>query len=157
MNMRSHAGWFSGASMLYTLDHVAQLLDVASEDVAGVVRPIVAPLVQSHYYHYVARPPAGAEGDGGGERRPIHVLLFRTPDDALFFAKQVRIPETPRVRPIGAEAVLLHMLAEPRVLRVIFLEQHLEEVPRGLTRQTLGELPGAYVVERAATLGKLLI
>ncbi|HYF63460.1 MAG TPA: hypothetical protein VD886_11645 [Herpetosiphonaceae bacterium] len=143
--------------MLYTLDHVAQLLDVASEDVADVLRPIVAPLVQTHYYHYVAKPREAGAGGPAGEQRPIHVLLFRTPDDALFFARQVRIPETPRVRPIGAEAVLLHMLAEPRVLRVIFLEEHLEEVPRGLTRQSLGELPGAVVVERAATLGKLLI
>ena len=142
--------------MAYSLDYVANLLDVASEDVALAVREAIAPLQQTQHYHYVAKPRGEGTGEGASQR-PIHVLLFRSPDDALAFAKQVRIAETPRVRPISNTAALLHLLAEPRVVRVIFLEQSLDTIPAGLTRQSLGTLPGAYVIERAALLASLLI
>ncbi len=144
--------------MQYTIDHVANLLDVASEDVALLVRQVVAPLQHSRYYHYLARPRAGGgEGDESGTQRPRSVLLFTSPDEALAFAHKVRIPETPQVRPIERSVVVLHMLADARVNRVIFLEEPLEALPPGFTRSQLGSLPGAYQLERLDLIERLLI
>ena len=144
--------------MQYTIDHVANLLDVASEDVALLVRQVVAPLQHSRYYHYLARPRAGGgDGDESSNQRPRSVLLFTSPDEALAFAHKVRIPETPQVRPIDRSVVVLHMLADARVNRVIFLEEPLEALPPGFTRSQLGSLPGAYQLERIDLIDRLLI
>ncbi|MBA3468291.1 MAG: hypothetical protein H0T53_01480 [Herpetosiphonaceae bacterium] len=145
--------------MQYTIDHVANLLDVASEDVALLVRQVVAPLQHVRYYHYLARPrPGGGGGDDESRnQRPRSVLLFTSPDEALAFAHKVRIPETPQVRPIDRSAVVLHMLADERVNRVIFLEEPLEALPPGFTRGQLGSLPGAYALERLDLVERLLI
>jgi hypothetical protein len=144
--------------MQYTIDHVANLLDVASEDVALLVRQVVAPLSRASYYHYLSRPRPGSTGeDESGTQRPRSVLLFASPDEALAFAHKVRIPETPQVRPIERSAVVLHMLADARVTRVIFLEEPLETLPPGFTRSQLGALPGAYQLERLDLITRLLI
>ena len=144
--------------MQYTIDYVANLLDVASEDVALLVRQVVASLSQSRYYHYLARPQSpGSNEDEGINPRPRSVLLFSSPDEALAFAHKVRIPETPQVRSIDRAAVVLHMLADARISRVIFLEQPLDALPPGFTRKELGSLPGAYQLERNDLVARLLI
>lgn len=142
--------------MQYTIEHVAHLLDVASEDVAALVRAVVKPLMQAQYYHYLARPGLGGNGEGSNQR-PRSVLMFSSPDEALTFARKVRIAQTPQVRPIDRSSVVLHMLADARVSRVIFLEQPLDVLPPGLTRDQLHTLPGAYALERAELLTRLII
>lgn len=142
--------------MQHTIEQIAHLLDVASEDVAALVRAVVKPLLRAQYYHYLARPHSGGEGEGGNQR-PRSVLMFSSPDEALAFARKVRIVQTPQVRPIDRSTVVLHMLADARVNRVIFLEQPLESLPPGLTRDQLHTLPGAYALERAELLTRLII
>jgi len=53
--------------------------------------------------------------------------------------------------------VVLHMLADARVNRVIFLEEPLDDLPPGFTRSQLGSLPGAYQLERLDLIERLLI
>ncbi|ABX05290.1 MAG TPA: hypothetical protein DEF47_15000 [Herpetosiphon sp.] len=143
-------GW--AAMTEHNSDLVADRFGMPRAELDELVHGSVAHLAQTHYYHYLARPKPQFDDDSdentAAQSKPRHVVLFRTPDDALSFAQRIRIGETPRVRQISRENMIWHMLNDEAIVRVIFFEQPLEELPTGLNLQTLADLPGAIAIER---------
>ncbi len=148
------AGW--DAMPDYSLETIAQTLDMSAETLQDVIQQLTAPLKQERYYHYVTRPQTGDESEASNEKakKHRHIVLFRNPDEALSFAQKIRFSNVPRVRSISTNDIVLHLLGDSRIARLVFFEQNIAELPKGLNLSTLGDMPGVYVMDRTAVLAQ---
>ena len=140
-----------------TFDDVAHQLHVAPDELEEVVQQVVQSLRQSVYYHYVSQRSKAQQPGVAHAQRSRSVMLFRAPDEALTFAQRVGFRELPKVRSIKRELAVLHMLAEPSIEQLIFLDQDLETLPRQLWRTMLADLPGAVAFARADLVQALYV